>query len=91
MQHLTFTYIKFSDQGSFITDKLLSLFFGNNLPRRNLSLNNEAFQIGRVAMQIPVNAKDLTLPELFTKVEKSVVQIIGRGDSSRSIFRLALD
>jgi S1-C subfamily serine protease len=77
-----FTYIKFSDQGSFITDKLLSLFFGNNLPRRNLSLNNEAFQIGRVAMPIPVNAKDLTLPELFTKVEKSVVQIIGRGDSS---------
>jgi S1-C subfamily serine protease len=78
----TFTYIKFSDQGSLITDKLLSLFFGNNLPRRNLSLSNEAFQIGRVAMPIPVNAKDLTLPELFTKAEKSVVQIIGRGDSS---------
>lgn len=78
----TFTYIKFSDQGSLIIDKLLSLFFGNNLPLRNLSLNNEAFQIGRVAMPIPVNAKDLTLPELFTKVEKSVVQIIGRGDSS---------
>ena len=77
-----FTYIKFSDQGSLIIDKLLSLFFGNNLPLRNLSLNNEAFQIGRVAMPIPVNAKDLTLPELFTKVEKSVVQIIGRGDSS---------
>ena len=78
----TFTYIKFSDQGSLIIDKLLSLFFGNNLPLRNLSSNNEAFQIGRVAMPIPVNAKDLTLPELFTKVEKSVVQIIGRGDSS---------
>ena len=78
----TFTYIKFSDQGSLIIDKLLSLFFGNNLPLRNLSLNNEAFQIGRVAMPVPVNAKDLTLPELFTKVEKSVVQIIGRGDSS---------
>jgi S1-C subfamily serine protease len=78
----TFTYIKFSDQGSLITDKLLSLFFGNNLPRRNLSLSNEAFQIGRVAMPIPVNAKDLTLPELFTKAEKSVVQIISRGDSS---------
>ena len=33
-------------------------------------------------MPIPVNAKDLTLPELFTKVEKSVVQIIGRADFS---------
>ncbi|MBV9176501.1 MAG: trypsin-like peptidase domain-containing protein [Nitrososphaeraceae archaeon] len=81
------TYI--NDQSSLTIDKLLSLFFGNNLPRRDFTLGNEAFQVGQLGTPEPVTARDLTLPELFTKVEKSVVQISSRSDSSiRSADRL---
>lgn len=83
----TITYI--NDQSSLTIDKLLSLFFGNNLPRRDFTLGNEAFQVGQLGTPEPVTARDLTLPELFTKVEKSVVQISSRSDSSiRSADRL---
>jgi S1-C subfamily serine protease len=78
-----------NDQSSLTVDKLLALFFGNNLPRRDFTLGNEAFQVGQMGTPIPVTARDLTLPELFTKVEKSVVQISSRSDSSiRSAARL---
>jgi S1-C subfamily serine protease len=78
-----------NDQSSLTVDKILSLFFGNNLPSRDFSLGNEAFQVGQTGTPIPVTIRDLTLPELFTKVEKSVVQISSRTDSSsRSAARL---
>ncbi|HET7389311.1 MAG TPA: trypsin-like peptidase domain-containing protein [Nitrososphaeraceae archaeon] len=78
-----------NDQSSLTVDKLLSLFFGNNLPSRDFTLGNEAFQVGQMGTPIPVTARDLTLPQLFTKVEKSVVQISSRSDSSiRSAARL---
>lgn len=78
-----------NDQSSLTVDKLLSLFFGNNLPGRDFTLGNEAFQVGQMGTPIPATARDLTLPELFTKVEKSVVQISSRSDSSiRSAARL---
>lgn len=78
-----------NDQSSLTVDKLLSLFFGNNLPGRDFTLGNEAFQVGQMGTPIPVTARDLTLPQLFTKVEKSVVQISSRSDSSiRSAARL---
>jgi S1-C subfamily serine protease len=78
-----------NDQSSLTVDKLLALFFGNNLPRRDFTLGNEAFQVGQMGTPIPVTARDLTLPELFTKVEKSIVQISSRSDSSiRSAARL---
>lgn len=78
-----------NDQSSLTVDKLLSLFFGNNLPSRDFTLGNEAFQVGQMGTPIPATARDLTLPELFTKVEKSVVQISSRSDSSiRSAARL---
>ena len=71
-----------NDQSSLTVDKLLALFFGNNIPSRDFTLGNEAFQVGQMGTPIPVTARDLTLPELFTKVEKSVVQISSRSDSS---------
>jgi S1-C subfamily serine protease len=71
-----------NDQSSLTVDKLLALFFGNNIPSRDFTLGNEAFQVGQMGTPIPVTAGDLTLPELFTKVEKSVVQISSRSDSS---------
>ena len=71
-----------NDQSSLTVYKLLSLFFGNNLPRRDFTLGNEAFQVGLMGTPIPVTARDLSLPELFTKVEKSIVQISSRSDSS---------
>jgi S1-C subfamily serine protease len=78
-----------NDQSSLTVDKLLALFFGNNLPRRDFTLGSEAFQVGQMGTPIPVTARDLTLPELFTKVAKSVVQISSRSDSSiRSAARL---
>jgi S1-C subfamily serine protease len=81
--------ISTNDQSSLTVDKLLSLFFGNNLPRRDFTLGNEAFQVGQMGAPVPVTTRDLSLPELFTKVEKSVVQISSRSDSSiRSAARL---
>jgi S1-C subfamily serine protease len=71
-----------NDQSSLTVDKLLALFFGNNISSRDFTLGNEAFQVGQMGTPIPVTARDLTLPELFTKVEKSVVQISSRSDSS---------
>jgi S1-C subfamily serine protease len=71
-----------NDQSSLTVDKLLALFFGNNIPSRDFTLGNEAFQVGQMGTPIPVTARDLTLPELFTKVEKSIVQISSRSDSS---------
>lgn len=75
-------YFKFNDHSSSMIDNLLSLLVGNNLARRNFALNNEVFQIGRMGMPIPANARDFTLLELFNRVEKSVVQINGRNDPS---------
>jgi len=62
-----------NDQSSLTVYKLLSLFFGNNLPRRDFTLGNEAFQVGLMGTPIPVTARELSLPESFTKVEKSIV------------------
>ena len=84
-----FTISSINDQSSLTIDKLLSLFFGNNLPKRDFTLGNEAYHVGQLGTPIPVTTRDLTLPELFTKVEKSVVQISSRSDSSiRSAARL---
>lgn len=84
-----FTISSMNDQSSLTIDKLLSLFFGNNLPKRDFTLGNEAYHVGQLGTPIPVTTRDLTLPELFTKVEKSVVQISSRSDSSiRSAARL---
>jgi S1-C subfamily serine protease len=84
-----FTISSINDQSSLTIDKLLSLLFGNNLPRRDITLGNEAYHVGQLGTPIPVTTRDLTLPELFTKVEKSVVQISSRSDSSiRSAARL---
>jgi S1-C subfamily serine protease len=74
------TYVIFTDQSTLLANKLLSLLFGHNVATRNFTLNNEALRIGQVG--IPLSTKDLILPELFTKVEKSVVQITGKSDSS---------
>lgn len=84
-----FTISSINDQSSLTIDKLLSLLFGNNLPRRDITLGNEAYHVGQLGTPIPFTTRDLTLPELFTKVEKSVVQISSRSDSSiRSAVRL---
>jgi S1-C subfamily serine protease len=83
------TISSINDQSSLTIDKLLSLFFGNNLPRRDFTLGDEAYHVGQLGTPIPVTTRDLTLPELFTKVEKSVVQISSRSDPSiRSAARL---
>lgn len=93
-------YFKFNDHSSSMIDNLLSLLVGNNLARRNFALNNEVFQIGRMGMPIPANARDFTLLELFNRVEKSVVQINGRNDPidsrlarglARGLYMMSMD
>jgi S1-C subfamily serine protease len=79
-------YIQFNDQSLSIFDKLLSLFesstyFNDN---QDFALNSEAFKIGQLGRSISNGTKDLSLTQLFTRVEKSVVQITSTSSSKSS-------
>jgi S1-C subfamily serine protease len=79
-------YIQFNDQSLSIFDKLLSLFesstyFNDN---QDFALNSEAFKIGQLGRSISNGTRDLSLTQLFTGVEKSVVQITSTSSSKSS-------
>ncbi|MGC2428447.1 MAG: trypsin-like peptidase domain-containing protein [Nitrososphaeraceae archaeon] len=76
-----FTYAQFNDQGSSIIDKIESLLLGGSFNKRDSNLGQDAFQVGYTGTTV-ATARDLTLPELFKRVEKSVVRITGTSDTS---------
>ena len=51
------------------------------------SLSEDAFRIGQVST-VQASTSDLTLPELFTRIEKSVVQITDSDETSPLDSRL---
>ena len=77
-----FIYIQLNNESSTIVNQLLSLLIGSNFNKRDSTLGKDAFQVGHLGAPILTTAKDLTLPELFKKVQRSVVQITGGIDSS---------
>ena len=79
-----FTYAQFNDQGSSIIDKIESLLLGGSFNKRDSNLGQDAFQVGYTGTTV-ATARDLTLPELFKRVEKSVVRITGTSDTSSSL------
>jgi S1-C subfamily serine protease len=76
-----FIYARFNDQGSSIIDKMESLLLGGTFSKRDSTLGQDAYQVGYTGTTLAAT-KDLTLPELFKMVEKSVVQIKGTSDTS---------
>jgi S1-C subfamily serine protease len=80
-------YIQLNDQSLSIFDKLLSLFesSSNFNDNQDFALNSEAFKVGQLGRPISYGTGDLSLTELFTRVEKSVVQITSTS-SSRSSY-----
>ncbi|MFL6434648.1 MAG: S1C family serine protease [Nitrososphaeraceae archaeon] len=79
-------YIQFNDQSLSIFDKLLSLFesstyFNDN---QDFALNSEAFKFGQLGRSISNSTRDLSLTQLFTGVEKSVVQITSTSSGKSS-------
>jgi S1-C subfamily serine protease len=80
-------YIQLNDQSLSIFDKLLSLFesSSNFNDNQDFALNSEAFKVGQLGRPISYGTRDLSLTELFTRVEKSVVQITSTS-SSRSSY-----
>jgi S1-C subfamily serine protease len=76
-----FIYARFNDQGSSIIDKMESLLLGGTFSKRDSTLGQDAYQVGYTGTTLAAT-KDLTLPEIFKMVEKSVVQIKGTSDTS---------
>ena len=76
-----FVYARFNDQGSSIIDKMESLLLGGTFSKRDSTLGQDAYQVGYTGTTLAAT-KDLTLPEIFKMVEKSVVQIKGTSDTS---------
>jgi S1-C subfamily serine protease len=76
-----FIYARFNGQGSSIIDKMESLLLGDSFIKGDSTLGQDAFQVGYTGTTL-ATTKDLTLPELFKMVEKSVVQIKGTSDTS---------
>ena len=76
-----FIYTRFNDQGSSIIDKMESLLLGGTFSKRDSTLGQDAYQVGYTGTTLAAT-KDLTLPEIFKMVEKSVVQIKGTSDTS---------
>jgi S1-C subfamily serine protease len=74
-------YARFNGQGSSIIDKMESLLLGGSFTKGDSTLGQDAFQVGYTGTTL-ATTKDLTLPELFKMVEKSVVQIKGTSDTS---------
>jgi S1-C subfamily serine protease len=70
-------YIQLNDQSTSILDQMLSLFrlSSNSNNNQDFVLNSEAFKIGQLGRPIANGTEDLSLTELFTKIEKSVVQV----------------
>ena len=79
-------YIQFNDQSLSIFDKLLPLFesSSNFNDNQDFALNSEGFKVGQLGRPISYGTRDLSLTELFTRVEKSVVQITSTSSSSYS-------
>ncbi|MFL6462203.1 MAG: S1C family serine protease [Nitrososphaeraceae archaeon] len=85
-------YIQFNDQSLSIFDKLLSLFESSSYfnDNQDFGLNSEAFKIGQLGRLISNGTRDLSLTQLFTGVEKSVVQITSTSSGkSSSLNRFA--
>jgi S1-C subfamily serine protease len=76
-----FIYARFNGQGSSIIDKMESLLLGGTFSKRDSTLGQDAYQVGYTGTTLAAT-KDLTLPEIFKMVEKSVVQIKGTSDTS---------
>jgi S1-C subfamily serine protease len=74
-------YARFNGQGSSIIDKMESLLLGGTFSKRDSTLGQDAYQVGYTGTTLAAT-KDLTLPEIFKMVEKSVVQIKGTSDTS---------
>ncbi|MFL6343150.1 MAG: S1C family serine protease [Nitrososphaeraceae archaeon] len=79
-------YIQFNDQSLSIFDMLLSLFESSSYfnDNQDFGLNSEAFKIGQLGRPISNGTRDLSLTQLFTGVEKSVVQITSTSSSKSS-------
>ena len=85
-----FTFSQFSDLDNLdvpLVDNIIqtSTNIGGSTDRGSLS--EDAFRIGQVST-VQASTSDLTLPELFTRVEKSVVQITDSDETSPLDSRL---
>jgi S1-C subfamily serine protease len=85
-----FTFSQFSDLDNLdvpLVDNIIhtSTNIGGSTDRGSLS--EEAFRIGQVST-VQASTSDLTLPELFTRAEKSVVQITDSDETSPLDSRL---
>jgi S1-C subfamily serine protease len=83
-------YIQINEQNPSIFNRMLSLFFGSSSNFNNnqdLSSNSEAFKVGQLGRPIGNGPTDLSLTELFAKVEKSVVQITSSNSRSSYLDR----
>jgi S1-C subfamily serine protease len=86
-----FIYTQFNgdndDDDSFsLIDKISSLLVRNSLFYPDSTITKDAFKIGQVGALMASSQPDLTLPDLYTRVEKSVVQITGRAASNTDLL-----
>ena len=86
-----FIYTQFNgdndDDGFSLIDKILSSsLVRNSLFYPDSTITKDAFKIGQVGALMASSQPDLTLPDLYTRVEKSVVQITGRAASNTDLL-----
>ncbi len=85
-----FTFLQFNDLDNLdvpLVDNIIQTSTNIGVSTDRGSLSEDAFRIGQVST-VQASTSDLTLPELFTRVEKSVVQITDSDETSPLDSRL---